>query len=335
MIESTHMQEKSYQISCDWGTSSFRLRLLTGKDSPKILADRTSPRGVSTFPAGDADEFQNYLILELDRLFRAAKLSPEPIPIYFSGMITSTLGWRELPYADLPFPLDGSRAVMERTLLQRVYGSHELVFVSGIRSADDVLRGEETELMGILQEPALQKWSGRGIAVLPGTHSKVIQIEDRAIVGFRTYLTGELFEVLCRNSILKHSVDPEPNPDEAALEFFDLGVKRAADQGLLESLFSVRTNVVLKGIPRNFNSLYLSGLLIGTEVLSILGHSAVESSILMGGKPSLQLFYERAFRVLGRSARLRAVPEEITLIAAALGHWVLRPVVNGFSSDGN
>jgi 2-dehydro-3-deoxygalactonokinase len=216
---------------------------------------------------------------------------------------------------------------VERILLQRVYGTHDLVFVSGARSSDDILRGEETELMGILEEPSLRKFQGSSTAILPGTHSKVIQIQNGAIVDFRTYLTGELFEVLRQHSILKHSVDPEPNSDEGALEFFDLGVKRAADIGLLESLFSVRTNVVLKGIPRDFNTLYLSGLLIGTEVRSILTHSNRDSHIVLGGKPSLQMFYGRAFQVLGESGRLFAVPEEITSIAAALGHWVLRPII--------
>ncbi len=327
MIESRRMLENAYLISCDWGTSSFRLRLLTGRDSPKILADRTSARGILSFPARDSDEFQNYLILELDRLFRAAKLSPDPVPIYLSGMITSTLGWKELPYADLPFPLDGTRAFLERALLQRVYGTHNLAFISGVRTADDVLRGEETELMGILQEPSLRKWNGSSIAVLPGTHSKAIEIQDEAIVEFRTYLTGELFDVLRQNSILKHSVDPEPNPEEAALEFFDLGVKRAADQGLSESLFSVRTNVLLKRIPRDLNTLYLSGLLIGTEVRSILDHFPPTAGILLGGKRSLQALYERAFEALGESARIHVVPETITSIATALGHWHLRPVV--------
>src|SRR6266545_8316152 len=150
------MIDNSFLISCDWGTSAFRLRLLQGKDSPTIIAERCSSRGILTFPAADTDEFQDYLILELDRLFRAAKLSPEPFPIYLSGMITSTLGWKELPYADLPFPLDGTQAVVERTLLRRVYGTHDLIFVSGARSSDDILRGEETELMGIFQEPALR-----------------------------------------------------------------------------------------------------------------------------------------------------------------------------------
>lgn len=321
------MADHHYLISCDWGTSSFRLRLLEGRRSPKIVADRSSGRGILTFPAVDADEFQNYLIMELDRLFRGARLSPEPVPIYLSGMISSSLGWKELPYAELPFPLDGSQAVLEHAILQRVYGAHDLVFLSGIKSRDDVLRGEETEVIGIFQDPKLRKMNGSSIAVLPGTHSKVIEIKNGCVVGFRTYLTGELFQVLRQNSILKHSVGESLKLEEDSQELFVLGVRRAAHEGLLESLFTVRTNVLLKGIPCELNTIYLSGLLIGTEVASILRHFPLPPSILLGGAVALQGLYQKAFQILGETTRIQPVPEEVTSIATALGHWSLRPVV--------
>lgn len=322
-------KDLQFLISCDWGTSSFRLRLLQGRETPKVLADRTSSRGILTFPPNDADEFREYLILEIDRLFRGAKLSPEPIPVYLSGMITSSLGWLELSYAGLPFRLDGSNAVVERTELQRVYGCHNLVFFSGVRSEDDVMRGEETELMGILQESTLKRYADSCIAVLPGTHSKVIEIRNRSIVGFHTYLTGELFHVIQQHSILRHSIDPEsgathfaPLP-KAPREYFDRGVRRAAEKGLLESLFSVRTNQVLKGVSGELNTSYLSGLLIGTEAASILQKSEHSTPILLCGTPVLQNLYRCAFQALGGESRLRPVPEKTTTLAASLGHWAL------------
>jgi len=325
------MTDNSYLISCDWGTSAFRLRLLQGTESPKILAERSTSRGISTFSAGEVDEFQNYLILELDRLFRSARRSPEPIPVYLSGMITSTLGWKELPYAELPFPLEGSRAIVARTVLQRVYGNHALVFFSGVKSADDVLRGEETELLGIIQDPELRKWHKSSVVLLPGTHSKVIELEDRAIAGFRTYLTGELFQVLRRNSILRHSVDVEPEKDELAWELFRSGVERARQSGLLESLFTVRSNVLLKRIPPSVNTFYLSGLLIGAEVASVHNRYPSPRSIILGGTRKLQELYHCAFQVLNDSSRVHLVSEEVTSIASALGHWSLRAVVENDS----
>jgi 2-dehydro-3-deoxygalactonokinase len=319
--------ESQLLISCDWGTSSFRLRLLQGRERPKVLADRSSSRGIATFSPSDADEFREYLILEIDRLFRGAKMSPEAIPVYLSGMITSSLGWVELAYAELPFPLDGSRARVERTELQRVYGYHSLNFISGVRSEDDVMRGEETELMGILREPAMKIEREECIAILPGTHSKIIQIRGGSIIGFRTYLTGELFEILQKHSILRHSIDTEagaarfsPLP-KASREHFEEGVRRAAEGSLLESLFSVRTNQVLKGMTGEHNALYLSGLLIGAEASSVLRNHSAPLPILLCGSPILQNLYRCAYHALGAEGRLRVVPEKTTSLAAALGHW--------------
>jgi 2-dehydro-3-deoxygalactonokinase len=96
----------------------------------------------------------------------------------------------------------------------------------------------------------------------------------------------------------------------------------------LESLFTVRTNVLLKAIPREANTHYLSGLLIGTEVRSILSQFPASTPILLCGSRALQELYERTFQVLGESFRVHSVPEEISSVAASLGHWSLRSVVD-------
>src|ERR1051326_6204720 len=159
--------ERTAQIlSCDWGTSSFRLRLLSGQGTPKILADRSNSRGITTFTASDTSEFESYLRMEAQRLFRSAGIRPRPLPIYLSGMITSTLGWKNLPYAELPFKLDGARAVTERDQLVSEYGSHEMTFISGVKSADDVLRGEESELIAVFADARFRSSAEASIAIL-------------------------------------------------------------------------------------------------------------------------------------------------------------------------
>lgn len=314
-------------MSCDWGTSSFRLRLLQGKESPGIVAERSSTQGILTFPPSDAEAFQGYLTVEIDRLFREARVAPEPVPIYLSGMITSSLGWRELRYTDLPFPLDGSRAVVERASLERPYGAHELVFFSGVSSVDDVMRGEETELVGILSDPACRGFGVSCIAVLPGTHSKVVEVDARRIVGFRTYMTGELFQVLRSHSILRHSVEAEGGRAGEGEELFEWGARRGAEQGLIESLFTVRANVLVGGVPRELNGSYLSGLLIGSEAASILRRFPPPRPIVLAGAARLQHLYRRAFDLAGAGARIHAVSEDVGTVAASLGHWSLRPMV--------
>jgi len=310
-------------ISCDWGTSAFRLRLLRGAEVPKIVAERSSSRGILTFDPRDKGEFQDYLILEIERLFRRARISPTPVPVYLSGMITSSLGWKELPYAEVPFPLDGSRILIKKGSLQRPYGTHELIFVSGMRTGDDIARGEETELIGVFSDPQLSAQRTASLVILPGTHSKAVEVRNGEVVGFRTYLTGELFQALQQHTIIKHSVGSGPAGFEEAQELFDLGIRRASVEGMLGWLFTIRTNDLLKGIPRDLNTYYLSGLLIGDELSSILRSHRSSTPILLCGSLALQKLYFRGLTVLAAGSRAHLVSEKVTSIAAALGHWCL------------
>ena len=197
-----------FAISCDWGTTTFRIRLLRDGPGagPRVLAERTSASGIAAFAPRAEGEYRAFLAVEIPALFAAAGTAPQHAPVILSGMITSSLGWKQPPYAQLPFPLDGSAAVIERDRLETGHGTHELVFVSGVRGADEVMRGEECELIGLYGQPESVPFRDSSVAILPGTHSKTLEIGAGRVNTFRTFLTGELFDVLCRHSILRHSV---------------------------------------------------------------------------------------------------------------------------------
>src|SRR5206468_575734 len=102
--------------------------------------------------------------------------------------------------------------------------------------------------------------------VLPGTHSKHLEVKAGRIEGFRTYMTGELFDLLARRSVLRHSTDPNAPFDRAA--FVD-GVGRAQEEPLAAALFQVRTRQVLDRREAPANTSFLSGLLVGTELAAL------------------------------------------------------------------
>ena len=110
------------------------------------------------------------------------------------------------------------------------------------------MRGEETQILGGLeveQTPAL--------VIAPGTHSKWVRVEGGRLMGFRTYMTGEVFALLKAHSILGRTMDASAPHDAAA---FDLGVHRALeDQGLLNLIFSTRTEVLFEHIEPSRRSL--------------------------------------------------------------------------------
>ena len=63
------------------------------------------------------------------------------------------------------------------------------------------MRGEETQILGALRlHPELAR--GRHVFCLPGTHAKWVVLEDGAVIRFQTALSGELFELLRRHSVL-------------------------------------------------------------------------------------------------------------------------------------
>ncbi len=306
-------------ISCDWGLSTFRLRLLTGTGMPDVVAELSGPCGITDMPARSASEFSAILQDAIRSLFLRAGVSPTPIPVCLSGMVVSSLGWKQLPYAELPFAIDGSRSVVEEDELVCSHGTYPLFFVSGVSAREDAMRGEECEVVGLFSVADARRFHERAVAIMPGTHSKAIEVCKGEITTFRTFLTGELFELLCRHSVLRHSVGAAASaaPDES----FETGARCSSEHGLLGSLFSVRARDILEGMSAERCRSYLSGLLIGDEIATILRTHAEPVPFLLGGSPSLQRLYLRALQVLGAGCRSTAMHEAVTSRAASLGHW--------------
>jgi 2-dehydro-3-deoxygalactonokinase len=237
-------------------------------------------------------------------------------------MVTSSIGWSELPYARLPFPLDGSAVLTGPDILRQPYGDHQLLFISGVRSDDDVMRGEECELIGIYSDQASRL--GRNVvALLPGTHSKAALICDAKMVQFHTFLTGELFDLLCRHSILRHSVASPTSSQEPLDSYFDNGVLRGAAQGSLASLFSVRGQALLQHLNPEHCHHYLSGLLIGDELAALRKLFPAPAPLLLCARGSLQVPYARALSLLGEGGRVECAAPDTAELSASLGHWLV------------
>lgn len=131
------------------------------------------------------------------------------------------------------------------------------------------MRGEETQLIGCISE--LKNEVDRQIFILPGTHSKHITVKNRQVTSFKTYMTGELFSLLSKNSVLSTAIEKAITSD---FKSFKEGVKHSTKSNLLHSIFRVRTNHLFEIHTKKENFNYLSGLLIGTELLDLLKTTA-------------------------------------------------------------
>lgn len=134
-------------ISCDWGTSRLRLRLVE-RFSGRILAARSTEEGIRQIAHLNPDPGvrRERLATTLEQGIAAlAPDLPHDLPVVMSGMASANLGWQELPYASLPADIDGSTLHW----IDLPHAGRRVRLISGLRSGTDVMRGEETELVGL------------------------------------------------------------------------------------------------------------------------------------------------------------------------------------------
>lgn len=330
---STNEPMTNYLLCCDWGTSSFRLQLLD-VDSYRCIGELTAPAGVAgTFadwkktgePKGVVKDhfFRQQLNRQIQTLARQLSINLTGIPVAVSGMASSSIGMDEIPYATLPFPLDGSQSGI-RQYEPRPGFPHEIMLISGVRSGEDVMRGEETQLIGLI---ALLQLSGydfdKAIFIFPGTHSKHLYVRENQLIDFATYMTGELFYLMGHQSILKDSIELSSLVDFSPVnvEAFRLGVRQARVSGILHGLFTTRTNQLFDTLTKAENTFYLSGLLIGSELHGLLADKTWPLILCSGS--TLSAFYTLAIDELNLTERTVAKPAELIDQAASVGQVIL------------
>jgi len=310
-------------LSCDWGTSAFRLRLVEG-ETRRILATSRGEQGIAaTFAGwkaagGNPEErwkhFARVIAPHLARITGENGVTVAGLPLVISGMASSSLGMRELPYRELPLACDGSELTVERVTATEDF-PHPVALVSGVRSRDDVMRGEETQLIGAWALGAADHATrARGHRfVLPGTHSKHVEVRDARVVGFRTYVTGEFFALLSNHSVLANSVaagSALDTPENRA--GFTAGVRAGAADNLLHAAFRVRTRALLERAAATENYHYLSGLLIGAELREL---TTTDSALTLVGTGPLLAAYQLALSALGVRAPVAVLDADDCLIA--------------------
>ena len=284
-------------IALDWGTSSLRAYLLG--EGGAVIGSRQQPWGILHLPEGG-------FVAALQGVAGDWLAAQPGLPLIASGMVGSAQGWREAPYA--PCPADG-RSLAAQLLAFDPGPGLRLHIVPGVRLAGerpDVMRGEETQVVGLLaREPEL----AAGCAlVMPGTHSKWVQVRGGEIVGFSTYMTGELFALLAQHSILGRPAREAGAAVSDAAFARGVAAVRAHAAGATPLLFSART-LVLGGQLAAADSLeYLSGLLVGEEIRCALqaGPPADALPRLLVGDAALCRRYQRALALFGLSSELAA-----------------------------
>jgi 2-dehydro-3-deoxygalactonokinase len=304
-------------LSCDWGTSHFRLKWVDGGKVLRQIQDEDGCKrlhqSANLEPSANRSAlFEEKMQIALEQSVTFSSIT-EPVPLIISGMASSSIGWKDVPYARVPIPLDGSDLKVEILSWKQHSWISATYLISGITTDKDMMRGEETEAIGLLS--SIPKRPSEAVLLLPGTHSKHLKISDDVLRDIQTYMTGELYAVLSRHSVLAASVAPESPLME---DGFLAGIDAAMHQGFAANVFQTRARQVLRGRPPPENASFLSGLLIGTE-LKDLGST---QEILLGGAPPLRELYGKALKHLG-VPNWRAFSDAECENAVVRGHEVI------------
>ena len=271
-------------VAVDWGTSSFRLWLvdLTGR----VLGERRSGEGmIAAAKTGFAQVLQSHL----DAVGAAKHL-----PVLICGMAGARQGWVEVGYVDTPAPL---AAVLERAAQVADQG-REIRILPGIaqrdRAAPDVMRGEETQLLGALGLGA----QGEALVCMPGTHSKWVKVSEGTVTGFATFMTGELFSAVSRETILSHALTGAD--DGIDVDSFKSAVAAAfaAPAQAANLMFRVRARQLLFGGTPAAARETLSGTMIGMELAAGLADGVPDAGIRLVASGRLEMLYRLAFETL-------------------------------------
>lgn len=294
-------------IAIDWGTSNFRA-FLVDRTSGECLDSRRSDAGLRSLTSA---EFPHYCEAQVGDWRQGGE-----VPVYLAGMVGSARGWSEAPQLDVPASAEDLAAnVVAAPGLDNAW------IVPGLKLVRhdhvDVMRGEEIQAFGALAMAATQN----AICCLPGTHSKWARMENGRLVEFTTVMTGELF-----HAVRFHTLPGEPAREDAPHDAgaFAQGLAAAAHpSGVLHALFEGRSRHLYAGLEAYQVGSFLSGVLIGAEVLAQESHMLKESEagrgegdVLLVGSSSLNPLYCQALEA--RNIKVKEVDSDSATLAGLL-----------------
>jgi 2-dehydro-3-deoxygalactonokinase len=279
-------------ITIDAGTSNVRIRLVDGKN---ITLETKSGNGVKI----GKEKFKEKLYESLKEFIKENNIDINSIEcILASGMITSPLGLQEIPHIHVPVSLN---KISQNLVSSNLY-EFNIYLIPGVKiekeyfkdnniKSIDVIRGEEVEVFGILEETTINE---PVLIILPGSHNKFIEVKNNEIIDLTTTMSGEILELMTKHSILKVSVG-ENYAKELDNKFLRLGNDAGYKYGINQGAFMLRGLDLGGKFSLNEKQNYLLGLVL-SEDIKILEHNKFldkyKKIIIAGGNNLAKGLYE-------------------------------------------
>ncbi len=238
--------------------------------------------------------------------------------ILASGMITSEYGLYNAPHLVAPVglaELNGSTIALTMPAITSI----PFLFIRGVKcvgdsfAQTDMMRGEETELMG-LWDPAY----GACVYVLPGSHSKVIKTDAAGrIETFSTLLSGEMFYALSRHTILGDAVDM--SADGMEKDYLLQGYEYAREHGVNKAVFKARVLKNHFAATREAVTSFFRGVILCDEIREILRYDT--PTVVLGGKKQMR---EATAEILSHVCDKRVICLDDATVEASVPRGQLR-----------
>lgn len=277
------------RVLADWGMTRLRLFLLDNQN----IVDSREGRGMG--------QLQDSALSTLVEAVRPWMHEVDSLRVTVCGMAGFSRGLFEVPHVPVPVSCEQwSRMARSADMC-----GMEITIAAGLKDMSqnavaDVMRGEETQVFGAMHLHS-QYSTGSHLFVLPGTHSKWVEICDGSIVRFQTALTGEMYALLRKHSTLLGVGAAQKSDGEDTDAGFIAGVERCAQvrAGLLTALFEARTAQLLDSRSSEWAAGFLSGLLIAYEIATLRAVFNLTRGVTIVSEPRLAAWYRRVFVLQG------------------------------------
>ena len=285
-------------ITIDAGTTNTRTLLW---QNGRVIAQAAQEIGVrNTAIDGHNGALKQALRDSIAAVLAQASLTQNDLKLVVaSGMITSPMGVQEVPHLPAPAGLAQLAKGMQSVSLPDVLDL-PLWLIPGVRNqhgaiglhnveAMDMMRGEETEVVALLDRLQLQ---GAATLIMPGSHTKLVSVdEQRRILGCATTIAGELLQAISQHTLIRQSVDGE-FAESLVPKMLLAGAAAAQKTGLARACFSVRTLGQFGAVERNERANFLMGAVLSGDLLALRNSSAVQmrpdTTLVITGKAMLR-----------------------------------------------
>ncbi len=256
-------------VAIDWGTTNVRFWLIS--EEGKLLSSKTSSMGMNFIKR---NQYEPHILQTIDEWFKPSDRKQ----VIACGMIGATNGWVEAKYQEAPCQPVSIEKIIKVQTESPYLKVHIIPGIANYSPNHDVLRGEETQICGFLADNP----NFEGFLCLPGTHTKWTEIKSGQVKYFRTFMTGELFDVLCKSSILRHSVDLNSWDDKEFTSSVETSLK--CPEEISSKLFSIRAESLIGKLQPNLATSRLAGLLIGLELAGLKNFWNLNDVAIIGSR---------------------------------------------------